>query len=327
MDCNINSFPQFFSKIRFPLIVLVILIHVYSELTQIVAIDSYLISSLMRWISLIFARTAVPFFFLISGYFFFYGIEKFDLACYMGKLKRRVKSLLIPYIAWNTIFLFLYAVKGNEVGYRDFWDGNGGSPICYPFWFIRDLMIVCVSSPIIYFIVKKLKYIAILFIIAWMVIEGGISESFTFFVIGATLSIYRIEIIINKTKALIITIFSLVVSLIFTNWALVNNYVLYAVVLVLMMGIYSLMCLIYEKIYIPRFLMDSTLFVLGLSTLLIMLLVKLMQHFTVISSLTLFITYILIAFLAAVISVTCYSIISRFRFSFILTGKSYCSKG
>ena len=41
-------------------------------------------------------RLAVPLFFLISGYLFFNGLEKWNKGLYLTKLKRRAKSLLVP---------------------------------------------------------------------------------------------------------------------------------------------------------------------------------------------------------------------------------------
>jgi len=55
-------------------------------------------------------RICVPSFFIISGYLFFYRVNKFTLNIYKEKLYRRVKTLVIPYVLWDIfcacLFLF-----------------------------------------------------------------------------------------------------------------------------------------------------------------------------------------------------------------------------
>lgn len=72
-----------------------------------------------------------------------------------------------------------------------FWDGKGGSPIDIPTWYLRDLMIVCLFAPAIYWAIAKAKYtIVLLFIAAWLTgfwftsLPGFEVKSFVFFTIG-----------------------------------------------------------------------------------------------------------------------------------------------
>lgn len=55
---------------------------------------------------------AVPVFFIISGYFFFYNIKEFNSGVYVTKLKKRGRTLLIPYLLWNLLPVFMI-VGGN----------------------------------------------------------------------------------------------------------------------------------------------------------------------------------------------------------------------
>ncbi len=56
-------------------------------------------------------RIAVPLFFLFSGYLFFQNFE-FTGSCILTKFKRRVFSLLIPYLFWSLgTFLFFYIAQ------------------------------------------------------------------------------------------------------------------------------------------------------------------------------------------------------------------------
>lgn len=125
------------------------------------------------------ARVAVPLFLLISGYLFFVN---FSMNKYKGKLKSRVKTLLIPYLIWNTMgMLFQIATSYTFiaqffVGRKPFSLSLGN--ILYsiflwrgyvPCWFLFALMVFAVISPLIYYLLKN-KYIGIACIIALLVL-------------------------------------------------------------------------------------------------------------------------------------------------------------
>ncbi len=58
---------------------------------------------------------AVPLFFMISGFLFFVGVNKFDTATYKCKILSRARTLLIPYLIWNLIYL-LPPISQNLIG-------------------------------------------------------------------------------------------------------------------------------------------------------------------------------------------------------------------
>ena len=51
---------------------------------------------------------AVPIFFMLSGFLFFYKLEKFDMRVYVEKLKSRFRTLLMPYLIWIIIYVFFW---------------------------------------------------------------------------------------------------------------------------------------------------------------------------------------------------------------------------
>ena len=119
------------------------------------------------------ARIAVPLFFFISGFLFFYR-SGFSTRIYGQKLRKRARTLLVPYVLWNAaFFLVMFCAQAflhvspdkypaiEEFGWLDwlniFWSYNGGMPASYQFWFVRDLMVAVLLSPVLYFIVKHLK--------------------------------------------------------------------------------------------------------------------------------------------------------------------------
>jgi surface polysaccharide O-acyltransferase-like enzyme len=129
-------------------------------------------------------RVAVPVFFFISGYLFFVHLEEWNYRIWIKKLKKRIRSLLLPYIFWNLICAFCslgmiclsYFLKGGDApsivdwydsigGLRLFWDSrNGLFPYNLPLWFIRDLIVLVIISPIVFSLIQKTKLIGLLII-------------------------------------------------------------------------------------------------------------------------------------------------------------------
>lgn len=176
---------QTISTLRFPLSVCVILIHahlsgvVIGGTTVFSGSEFPVYATLSHCLSRVVANIAVPLFFFFSGYLFFRGTS-FGPATYFSKLRRRARTILIPYIAWNLLFiglsllgswLFPSLISGANKTAADFslvdwadafWslhkspDAISGAPVDYPLWFLRDLMVVMVFSPLVYVFVKRL---------------------------------------------------------------------------------------------------------------------------------------------------------------------------
>ena len=107
---------------------------------------------------------------LFSGYLFFRS--GFSTSVYARKLKSRIKSLLVPYLFWNAAVVLFYVLLQTYLLSRGqtpdskliadytphdwivaFWNG----PIAPQFWFIRNLMMVMVLSPVFYLLLRYLK--------------------------------------------------------------------------------------------------------------------------------------------------------------------------
>ncbi len=125
-------------------------------------------------LSRIIANVAVPNFLLISGYLFFRNTESFTLRLYGEKLQRRVRSILVPYLFWNGVVILLFFVgqsvvpglfSGNNARVCDytpiewvraFWRVEGTmSPINAPLWYMRNLMVAVLLSPLLYVLLKN----------------------------------------------------------------------------------------------------------------------------------------------------------------------------
>ncbi len=211
------------TALRLPLIVCVVLIHV-SLMDLAHAREAYPLFFCVNYLTVeVIARTAVPLFFFISGFLFFYKTESFSLSIYKQKLRKRFRTLAIPYVSWNAIVILLYIVlqtflpgltSGENKPMADFsaldylaafWDmkmvdadwSSYHMPINYPLWFIRDLMVVVLFSPLVYWLVKRLRGyalagLAFLWMMAWgMPVTGFSTTAFFFFAFGAYFSVNK----------------------------------------------------------------------------------------------------------------------------------------
>lgn len=187
----------------------------------------------MDFFSSVFPTISVPLFFFISGFLFFYKVD-FGIDIYKRKLKTRSKTLLVPYLIWNFVgFLILliqmhprfYSLFPLLKDYRIdivrflsyFWikdlpmatSGENATPIDFPFWFIRDLMLLVICTPFIYSLIKHLKVLFVAFVgVVWCFglgkyigLPGLCHQSIFFFPLGAYFSINRINFVEWAHKA------------------------------------------------------------------------------------------------------------------------------
>lgn len=93
---------------------------------------------------------AVPYFFLISGFFFFKQ-SYYNTGNYLSMLKKKARTLFIPFCIWN-ILAILPLWCGGKIVVENHWyqyvmdflhsDYNG------PMWYVRTLMLFMVMTPL-----------------------------------------------------------------------------------------------------------------------------------------------------------------------------------
>lgn len=151
----------------------------------------------------------VPAFFFLSGYLFFGNVPgKPGWEWFWGKIRSRFFTLLIPYliavvVAWFCYYFSIKAAPSMVVGFlgerwRDpifvFWTG----PINLSLWFIRELMVVVLLSPLIYLIIRYTGWWGVLALGAWWALGryGGFSyggpEPLFLFTAGGCLGLRKI---------------------------------------------------------------------------------------------------------------------------------------
>lgn len=124
-----------FEWLRFPLIIGVVLIHCFGKPFDYEAIDFYHVSGMDLYnlfrvsISKVLCHVCVPAFYFISGFLFYKGLEKWSWNKYFEKIIKRIKSLFIPFLIWNTIYIAILSLSrfrhyGMD-GVLSFWSENG----------------------------------------------------------------------------------------------------------------------------------------------------------------------------------------------------------
>lgn len=215
---------------RFPLAIIIILKHYYANDIVSNVNGGGFYNWLGQFSSDFFPAFAVPLFFFISGFLFFHninidyiGINWQTFKIYKEKIKKRIKSLLIPYLAWNLmvlvgLVLVQYFTNGKiqplskpleEFNLldvlRSMWAiTDKGNPIDSPLWFIKDLMLLCLFSPVIMFFIKYTKLYGLIYAFSVYLFLGEIIHmvpTYTgqfFFLFGCYASVLKI----NKTNLL-----------------------------------------------------------------------------------------------------------------------------
>lgn len=131
---------------------------------------------LTRFMSNCIGDIAVPFFFILSGFRFFrFDIHEKNSVCIVkSKMIRRIRTLLIPYLIWNTLGMLYYVVVTRipfvlrvmndpeivEVTVENVVKGMLIHKYYFPFWYLHDLIVLVCLSPIFLKILKN-RYLAI----------------------------------------------------------------------------------------------------------------------------------------------------------------------
>ena len=203
-------------QLRFPMIVLVTFAHSYGRVDDSYSLlfsdfDTYQFLKLL--VSQTLVKVAVPVFFIISGYLFFANVNEWNLTVYKQKMLRRAKTLLLPYLIWN----LLMAIKLKTFSWSMFWayiskagmqmDWLGcknwmTAPANMPLWFLRDLMVVSLLTPIIYVVLRRwgrvvIPLLTLIYLsgIGAFAVPGLSMYAVYFFSLGAFLAIRKQDLV------------------------------------------------------------------------------------------------------------------------------------
>ncbi len=125
---------------------------------------------------------ATPMFFFVSGFLFF---RNYDLSKTVNKYKSRIKSIVVPYIVWNTIYYLFFVIVTNVPVLSGF--ANASTYVFslsnwinalwvneyYTLWFLKNLIIYIIASPLIYVLLKDWRIIPTGFILLLLFMNVG----------------------------------------------------------------------------------------------------------------------------------------------------------
>lgn len=152
--------------VKWMAIVMVVFLHAYT--TEVSFADGKNTAALPQWLMLletgvsqIIARCGVPIFFLFSAVLLFRSEYS-----YREVIRKKIRTLLLPYLIWNTFWIVLFAVLQSLPFTAAYFSGSNTPilqcsakewfglygigqeyPQCYPLWFMRDLMAVVLLFP------------------------------------------------------------------------------------------------------------------------------------------------------------------------------------
>lgn len=157
------------------------------------------------------SAVAVPLFYFISGLLFFKNVQSIR-DCSVN-IKKRIRSLLVPYIIWNFIFVGWYVILAIIPGVSQYvnsdtlslftwqhpWDSFCVlfiAPVGFQLWFLRDLLVYTACSPLLYWALKRAPWFTfgiILVSFGWIGRFGG-----TYFCLGAIVALHYNLMIVKK---------------------------------------------------------------------------------------------------------------------------------
>lgn len=261
--------------VSFISMLMVVYLHAYNLNVEI-RVNSLVVSKnyntfIQNFISQGVTRTAVPMFFLISGYLFFLNIKTGHYNIFLAKIKSRLKTLGIPYIMWSVLGIVVYYVFQsvefskpyftNDI-IREYSRSNWFQtvliqPIPYQLWFIRDLLALIFLSPLIYWVLNKIKYFFLLFLLILWFFNFDIilfsNEAILFFAIGGFIALNKFENQFNifKRNSIFLTVTWLLLVFVKTSLIHINYENQFLIILIYKMSIIiglSAIWFIYDKI-------------------------------------------------------------------------------
>ena len=205
------------SFLRFPLMVFLVFYHFDISSMDVISgtTGDYPVhlpawaDAIVAFVSWICGSLCVPMFFLMSGILFFHNNDG-SFRVYSHKLKKRIRSLLIPYLIWNGLYIiyliyrhYSHALPSESINLTlvsvvsQFWDRTisplietdgvslvEGAPIYAHFWYIKELLLLFILSPILFFLIKKFFYpCMVVFGLLWLIITD-VPNTYQFLLMG-----------------------------------------------------------------------------------------------------------------------------------------------
>lgn len=175
---------------------------------------------------LFFFFSAVPLLSMISGWLFFSAMTGDGAGTLLSKIRHRFRTLYAPLVCWNLLFLFAVALlywwapqhpllsqlnlkfdTAKGLDYLNAVFALTAHPIGYQFWFVRDLFVTVLVSPLLLVLLRKLPYLSLLALGAAWLIGHDLwiffrTDVVFFFYLGGLIGLRRIALNVAPGPAL-----------------------------------------------------------------------------------------------------------------------------
>lgn len=155
---------------------IMLVLYIHSDFKEPEISNMLWINNVQVLLSKMIGRCAVPLFYMISGYLFFLKVPN-GMRSIFDKMRKRIKTLFIPYIIGCLFFVAFSVLVAITPGtskfinnsifplFKESWiriiasvfyDTGTGEPLAFQLWFLRDLILIVLISPIWYLGLKKM---------------------------------------------------------------------------------------------------------------------------------------------------------------------------
>lgn len=160
---------------------------------------------------------AIPTFFFLSGFLFF---RTFELEKMLEKYKSRIKSILVPYLIWCTIYYLYFVILTNAPIISNYmssepyvfsvknWIMALWIDSYYTLWFLKNLICFIAVTPIIFVLIKNWKYVPAGTVVLSLLFLNSVFHFITFpegievYSLGSYLAINHKDIVYYKNRYL-----------------------------------------------------------------------------------------------------------------------------
>ena len=172
---------RFLSVTFFVCSLMVVGIHSYNITdTTLNTVTGYIESFLCHGIFI----AAVPVFFFFSGYLFFRNVSTNKEV--FKKMGTRAKSVLMPFLVWSALYLLIFTIGSFTPFFSS--DGVSFAPLeilkgilfykyCFPLWYMYQLVMFILLTPLINIILKK-RYLSLVVLIVLTIVSIFVKASF-----------------------------------------------------------------------------------------------------------------------------------------------------
>lgn len=145
---------------------LIVIFHLQGILGNLGPADSAVLSAFKQHFQVV-VTLGMAHFFIISGFLLYYHADEGNI---QSKLKRRIKSLLVPFLLWNVIIALRQFVTDGGVfpaqSLKELLLGFSFNPFDGPLWYVFWLLILMLAAPLL---MKRKKTVAALAIISFVI--------------------------------------------------------------------------------------------------------------------------------------------------------------